>query len=136
MKEINDLIINPLPSEPTNKPEPSGPSVRQKRLVSAFWQKMTRLFKHQWVKAEGEILTKGLYSDGFLEWCAETEHLTNEEWARGVQAIKDEFKKNKAAGDDTWPPNYIEFVVNTEETDLAKYNEWLYQEDEIELNDE
>ena len=72
---------------------------------------MTRLYKHQWAKAEGEILINGKYSDGFLTWCKETEHLNNDEWARGFDRVKDEIKKNKEKGVDSWPPNYIEFVV-------------------------
>lgn len=72
---------------------------------------MNQLYRHRWVKQEGEIKdARGDYTNGFLLWCRKTEHLTDEMWSRGFARV--EFNVSEAAAKDekSWPPTYGEFL--------------------------
>ena len=100
-----------------SKPEESGPSARQKKLVSAMWLKMNLLYRHKWAAAEGHAVdSQGRYSYNFLLWCDKTAHLTDDNWRFAFQEIEREMGENKAAGKDSWPPAYPEFIAMSKQT--------------------
>lgn len=68
---------------------------------------MTRLYGYKWTSKEGEL---DVDSYGFKLWFKETEHLTDEQWRRGVKRCEDEMRDRVKCGDESWPPSYVEFV--------------------------
>lgn len=50
------------------------------------------------------------YSDTFLTWCAKTNHLSDEEWAKGMAKLERKVTADAANGNESWPPSYAEFV--------------------------
>lgn len=80
---------------------------------------MTTLYDHKWVSKQGEL---DVESYNFSLWCEKTEHLTNEDWARGIKRCEYDLTYAAKIGDDSvWPPCYAEFIGFCEEIKKPKY---------------
>lgn len=115
MQHVNQVLDNPLPSEPTSKPSRYEPSVTQKRLVSALWTRMTQLYRWKWEKSEGPMLVgptgQQVYSEQFLLWCRKTDQLTPAQWKKGFASIEKLIDAERAEGKEPFPPSYHDFVT-------------------------
>lgn len=124
MQQVNHLLDNPektLCDGSSAKREKNSPSPRQRKLVTAMWERMSQIFGHKWASQEGEIReANGQYASRFLLWCRKTAHLTDEQWARGFRTLEQRVREAGRQGDVIWPPSYAAFLGFCEEAPKAR----------------
>ena len=84
-----------------------SPSSKQVKMVSALWDRMTRLYGYKWTGKEGELDVR---SYGFKLWCEKTDDLGDDQWLRALNRCEKDLINAGKEGREMWPPSYAEFI--------------------------
>lgn len=110
--KLNQMVQNYRSQENLKSKQKSyRPESRQVTLINALWDRMTQLYRHKWVSAEGDKMDHlQQLTENFILWCRKTEGLTDEQWRRGFNRIEHDVRIASTAGDESWPPTYAAFL--------------------------
>lgn len=50
-----------------------------------------------------------MYGDQFALWCRKLNHLTDDQFRRGMERVEYNVREAAKLGEKSWPPNYLEF---------------------------
>ena len=83
--------------------------------MTKFWVRMSQLFTHKFLSAEGEhIDNQGEYSSNFKRWCEELKKFTDKDWTKAYKRIEDDIKAAAHEGKDLWPPSSLAVIAYAE----------------------
>ena len=82
---------------------------------------MISLYGHLWVNKEGKAGAGLFETRNFKLWEEKTEHLTDEQWKRGIDRCESDQMKNARGGKESWPPSYAEFIGFCDEESKGIY---------------
>ena len=120
MDKVNFNTKNLLQKNQPGKPEKYSPNAKQKKLVTAMFSRMEQLFRGKWTSAEGPKLdVEGKFTDNCIFWWQVTWDLTDDHWRNAFKRIDQEIVSKLRSGDESWPPNYIEFLEFTKPMGLS-----------------
>jgi hypothetical protein len=76
--------------------------------------RMTQLYPHKFIAAEGKHIEDGEYNDNFKRWTNELAHFDGKAWKRAYTRIESDIKKASHDGKDCWPPSSLAVIAYSE----------------------
>ena len=81
-------------------------------------------------------MSNGDLSEGFCFWCDKTKSLTDHHWCNAVEGVEDRVSNELRLGKDSWPPNYVEFLMLSKTSGRVNKQKYLSYPPEDPMTDD